>query len=154
MPPKPLPSIPVPARTVPRKILVVDDNETGIRALKRALRGTNLHVVSTHSPFEFAELLKREKPDLALVDVNLPAINGDKIVSIARMYDEQPCPLVLYSARAPHELEALVRDCGAAGWVYKSGDSKDLVRQLERYLPGTTSTIRSADANRYRRKSA
>ena len=50
------------------------------RELIRLLESLGYEVVTRTSPFEFNRTLGREKPDLALIDVAMPALRGDKLV--------------------------------------------------------------------------
>ncbi|MCG8557792.1 MAG: response regulator [Proteobacteria bacterium] len=117
------------------KILVIDDSDAAIRVVRRALEEAGHQVVSSGSPFAFSQIMTAEKPDLALVDVNLPAITGDKLIQIARTCDaSHSCPLVLYSARAPEQAERLVRSCGASGFIDKAADPATLVSRVQGFL--------------------
>ena len=131
------------------KILVVDDSEIALELTRIALEEGGHQVVTTDSPFGFSALLREENPDLALVDVSMPCLRGDKLVEIAHRHvssvpvgefaDSPPssrrrCPIVLYSNRPLRELRQLAARCGAAGFIQKSGDSEELLREVSRFL--------------------
>lgn len=119
----------------PSKILILDDDAVTVRALARAMRSRDVDVVSTDSPYELHELLERERPDLALIDVQLPGINGDVAIRIMQRHgNEGPCPLVLYSSLPPRELGVLVRTSGAAGYIPKTGDPDELLEMIRHYV--------------------
>jgi DNA-binding NarL/FixJ family response regulator len=103
------------------KIVILDDSAIILELMKDALERT-YDVVCVDNPIGFGALLKREQPDLALVDVNMPALRGDKLVEIAKRNLPSSATLVLFSTMAEAELSALARQAGAAGYVQKSSD--------------------------------
>ena len=67
-----------------KKILLVDDSETYRNIARRMLESRGYEVVALRSPFAFGAALTRERPDLALVDAFMPALQGDQLVRLAR----------------------------------------------------------------------
>jgi CheY-like chemotaxis protein len=130
------------------KILIVDDSELALAVARTALEGAGHTVITETSPFAFGRALVRERPDLVLVDVAMPAVGGAKLVEITRRYlssapppsseraasPPPECPIVLYSERPADELRQLADECGAAGFIEKSSDMGALVSAVERYL--------------------
>jgi DNA-binding response OmpR family regulator len=110
------------------KILIVDDSSVVREAVALMLEEHGYEVVAIDSVFSFAQTMNLTKPDLVLVDVNMPAMNGDKLVQIAQKHHGAACPIVLFSDKPPAELERLARSCGAAGFLPKTGDAAVLAR--------------------------
>ena len=66
------------------------------------------------------------------------AESGDVLVRISKRRNVAPhCPLILYSTRDTVELAQLAKECGADGYIHKSGHMFELADQLERYLGKT-----------------
>lgn len=121
------------------RILVLDDSPLVLNATKEALEPT--HQVSTVSePAAFFTALSTEKPELALVDVSMPTLEGDAVVWIARAHQLHGCRIVLYSAKTEAELTALVRSSGADGFICKTGDDAKLQKEVETMLNRTPIT--------------
>jgi DNA-binding response OmpR family regulator len=116
------------------KILVVDDSEAVLGWVKAALEAAGFEVTTQTSPFGFSSSLIHQRPDLVLLDVNLPALSGVKLAEIAVKNGLVNCPLLLYSDRPAPELAALAARCGAQGYVKKSRDSRALVDAIWRHL--------------------
>ena len=119
-----------------RRILLVDDSEI-VRELVKATLEEAGYEVSTHaSPFGFSSSVLRQNPDLVLLDVNMPALSGDKLAEIAvkNRLVGPTCPLLLFSDRPPHELAVLAARCGANGYIHKTNDSQALIQAVGRYL--------------------
>jgi signal transduction histidine kinase len=61
------------------RILVVDDNESGLYAKRRILENGGFEVIEAHSGYEALRLAHSERPDLALLDIKLPDIDGYEV---------------------------------------------------------------------------
>ena len=59
-----------------KKILIVDDNETNLKILTLILKKDAYRVLQVTDPKVVRSLVLQEKPDLILLDVNMPDING------------------------------------------------------------------------------
>jgi len=117
-----------------RKILLVDDSEISREMVRYILETRGFEVVALDTPFGFSTALNKERPDLALIDVDMPALSGDQLVRLSRLSGRAPCPLVLFSERQPEELRELVRASGADGYIAKTGDGEQLVTHVEYFL--------------------
>src|SRR5262245_63721234 len=117
-----------------RKILIVDDSEVCLDLARLALEERGHEVVTLTTPLGFSSMLSRERPDLALVDVLMPALQGHQLIEIAKRYALPHCPLVLFTSRPEKELAALASSCGAAGYIVKTSDWEAFVRAVETYL--------------------
>jgi DNA-binding response OmpR family regulator len=117
-----------------RTILVVDDSEICRETVRYVLQSRGYEVVTVDSPFSFGSALSKTSPDLVLVDANMPALQGDKLVAVALQNGLCSCPIVFHSDRPPEELQMLVRISGAAGYIRKTSDPSELVLAVEDYL--------------------
>ena len=66
------------------KVLVVDDNELFLQVSEAALSASGFDVVTSGSALGFSTALAEARPHVALIDVLMPAINGNHLVEIAR----------------------------------------------------------------------
>jgi DNA-binding response OmpR family regulator len=118
----------------PRRIIVLDDSEICLEVARVALEMRGHHVMTSSSGLGFTSLVEREKPDLVLVDVKMPVLDGAAVVSILRKYRGDACPVVFLSDRPASELAALVTSTGAAGFICKTDDLVALADEAESYL--------------------
>jgi DNA-binding response OmpR family regulator len=133
-----------------RTVLVVDDSEICREIVKLALGARGYEVVALDTPFGFAATLARMQPDLVLVDVNMPALHGGKLVEVALQKGLCTCPIVFHSDRPVRELQSLVLATGAAGFIQKTNDPDELAARVEACLNGTwPKRERAADASRH-----
>ncbi len=117
------------------KVLVIDDNEVCRAVVRESLERGGFDVIELENPLGMSQVVNREKPDLVLMDVEMPAMEGDKAVQIFLRHRLHECKIVLYSGRPPSELEKLVRACGASGFVPKSVTDAALTQAIRGYLP-------------------
>ncbi len=127
------------ARLPPRrpKILVMDDSETVLEVTQDVLEGGGYDVVTVSSPERLSAIWSDEKPDLALIDVSMPAMSGQSVVELVRRSPLHRCPLVLYSGQSERRLQALSALCGAAGYISKTSDASTLLRRVADFIPAS-----------------
>jgi DNA-binding response OmpR family regulator len=115
------------------KVLLVDDSEMIRELVKETLEAHGFEVVTMDTAFGFSNALRREAPDLALVDVQMPGLSGDKLAQIA-VSRGATCPVVLFSDRAEAELKRLAAAGNLSGYIRKTSDMNALVRDVERFI--------------------
>jgi DNA-binding response OmpR family regulator len=116
-----------------RKIVLLDDSDLVRDLVRETLQEHGYEVVATDTPFGFSNMLRQENPDLALLDVTMPTLRGDKLAEIAINHGVA-CPIVLFSDRPAAELEVMARAVKAAGYIRKSGDMDEVLRSVQRFL--------------------
>jgi CheY-like chemotaxis protein len=116
-------------------IAVVDDSELELELTRRSLVAEGFEVVTYSSAIDVDHFIKRTQPDLVLLDVKMPIIDG---VTICRLLKNNPSTrnyaIALYSSMGECELQEKSKDCGADGFVVKSESSEELVDQINRIL--------------------
>lgn len=117
------------------KILLVDDSEICRTVATCILEDSGHCVIALESPLGLDEALDAERPDLVLVDVDMPSMSGEKVVELIRLHDPTS-RAVLYSDRPEAELRRLAALSGAVGFIPKSVGPQDLVRLVETFISG------------------
>lgn len=119
-----------------KKIFLVDDSQVILAIAGAALHSDDCEVQTGMSWEELDQMLKAGKPDLILMDVNMPGVTGDFAVSF---FKEQRglagTPILLFSDIDVRELEQRAKDCGADGFVSKSWGTDRLRAEVRKYLP-------------------
>jgi two-component system, response regulator PdtaR len=108
------------------RILVAED-ETIIRLdLKDLLERAGFEVCAEARDGEEAvELARSERPDLALMDVKMPRLDG--IEAAKRILEERPIPIVMLTAYGQQELVARAAEAGVFGYLVKPFREQDLL---------------------------
>jgi DNA-binding NarL/FixJ family response regulator len=120
------PAAPVSGRTGSVGVLVVDDSPVFRRGMGRAVRGHGgLELIGEADGGEAAlAAIERLRPDVVLLDLRMPDIDGLEVLERLRDLDPPPpCRVLIVSASLDEEVERAARAAGAAGCV-----SKELAR--------------------------
>jgi DNA-binding NarL/FixJ family response regulator len=118
-------------------VMVVDDDEIHLYTAKELLRSSRVEVVTHHGAFGTTSQLKAVKPDLLLLDVNMPAISGPNIAEIIKpICEEMNTRIVFYSSNDEESLSELVAKHGVHGYICK-GDINALRSKVTEYLAET-----------------
>ena len=116
------------------KILVVEDNEQLLKLLRRALERAGYEVIAASSGFELMELVYSSRPDLIVLDVGLPGVDGrDLLASLKKDAKTFSIPVIVWSGGDPDTTRRVVLELGAEDYVEK-GPSSTLVPKIERVL--------------------
>ncbi len=108
------------------RILVAED-ETIIRLdLRQLLERAGLEVCAeARDGIEAVELARSEQPDLAIMDVKMPRLDG--IEAARRILDERPIPIVMLTAYGQEELVSRAVEAGVFGYLVKPFHEADLL---------------------------
>lgn len=117
------------------KVLVVDDSPIIREAGKLVLEAAGFEVVTLESPLLVAGVVRREVPDIILLDVNMPALPGDVVAQIVKQHGfSKRTRVVLFSDLEKGELERRAAAAGASGFIQKSGTPDSLAADVRRFL--------------------
>jgi len=123
------------AAPTPLRVLVVDDDPITLDILGAVLSEAGFEVGLHNTPFGTAQIMRRDRPDVVLVDVEMPALKGDTIITNLRrnLSPGDACAdteFILYSGTRAAELEALQKKSGALGAIEKSSDFDAFLAKL------------------------
>jgi DNA-binding response OmpR family regulator len=125
-----------PSNIKPR-VLILDDDPEQLLLLGRTLRANGFEVEMLTSPIGITNVVRKTKPDMIILDVNVPAVSGDQLVEGIRKHHVE-ARIVLYSGSDASTLHGLARTTGANGWIQKGTPMDDVLRKLRRMLLSTT----------------
>lgn len=118
----------------PIRVLVIDDSEVVLEAVRQTLDDAGMEVRTRNVAYGSSWEIVRLKPDVVLVDVNMPGLGGSDIVSVTKgRGDLSQTRVLLFSAQPPRVLETLALECGADGWIHKTSDLAGLVDTVRRW---------------------
>lgn len=117
------------------KILVIDDDDKALGVAKRQLEAAGYDVITEESALKLPMIVQREKPDLVLLDVEMPALRGEHVLELSAMFDFlRTVPIVLHSGKSEEQLQALVAKSNARGYIRKTANPLSFVDQVDRFL--------------------
>lgn len=121
----------------PTRILIVDDDVMQLELLERSLRLDGFAVTTASSPIGVGNLLRSLRPHIVLLDVNLPGLTGDRLLTVVKGNAPEKTRFVLFSADDETKLHRLAKETGAHGWLSKSNSLTEISRRLKEMIEGT-----------------
>ena len=121
-----------PAAERPARILVVDDDPDALRFLRDSLRQAGFEPFVTGDHADIPRLLRREKPELVLLDLSLPGADG--IDLLQRVPGLADLPVIIVSGNRREETVAKALDAGAEDYVLKPCSAGELAARVRAAL--------------------
>ncbi|HEX3884911.1 MAG TPA: response regulator [Stellaceae bacterium] len=122
-------------------ILIVEDNELNMRLLNDVLEAHGYSIIKTDQGEVAVELALRERPDVILMDIQLPDISG--LEATRRIKEDErtrDIPVIAVTAFAMSGDEKRIRDSGADAYVSKPIMLQPFLALLESYAGGTVAS--------------
>ena len=119
----------------PKRILIVEDNETDVRLLKDILETSGYTILQTGDGLQAINIAHANRPDLILMDIQLPEISGLEVTRRLRGDERsQRIPIIAVTAFAMgwHEREAL--DSGCNAYISKPISIFSFLRTVKSFL--------------------
>ena len=118
-----------------KTIMVVDDNPDIITIVKTILEGKGYNVFSAFSGAELLNMLKGQKPDLIILDIMMPEMDGLEVLSrLKAMSDTATIPVILLTAKVQYEDVLGGYKLGADYYITKPFTSTQLVNGINLLL--------------------
>ena len=117
-----------------RKIIAVDDNLTNLTVLKNILKPA-YETYPVSSAAKMFDLLEKIRPDLILLDVDMPEINGYEAIRLLKNNAaHKDIPVIFVSALSGEKEELAGLELGAVDYIYKPFVASLLLRHIETHL--------------------
>ena len=117
------------------RILVVDDDEKICQILSIYLHSKGYEVITCKSGLKALSAFEDSKPDLVLLDVMLPGLDGWEVLEQIRRISSVPVIMLTAKGDITDKIQGL--DCGADDYVVKPFDSKELIARIRAVLRRT-----------------
>ena len=130
-----------------KRILVVEDSVTFRKLLQNKLQSKGIETILAKNGLEGLEMAKKEKPDLIVLDIMLPGMDGHKICRFIK-FDKtlQNIPVVMYTSRDLEEDAEKAKACNADAFVPKSTSPVIMMDVIDRLLKKyDTSSVEAPD---------
>jgi two-component system chemotaxis response regulator CheY len=122
-----------------KTILAVDDSASMRQMVGVTLRAAGYEVIEAADGDEALDYARQHRVDLVLTDVNMPRMDGIRLVSELRtLPDYHLTPLLLLTTESSPERKAAGKRAGATGWMVKPFDPDQLLATLARVLSNKT----------------
>ncbi|HUV59218.1 MAG TPA: response regulator [Desulfatiglandales bacterium] len=118
-----------------QKILVVEDNQDNRELVVKVLKIKGYHVIEAVDGEEAIEKTRAENPDLILMDLFIPKIDGYEVTRrLKRDIDLKSIPIIALTAHAMKGDMEVALAAGCDGYIPKPIDVHELPKQIEHFL--------------------
>ena len=119
------------------RILLIEDSPTDVAVLSQLLQRNGHEVLTSGSAEDGIEVCKRELPDLVLMDVVLPGMNGFQATrALSRDHGTRAIPVLIVSTKGMETDQAWGMRQGAKGYLVKPPKEDVLIGEIRRLLEG------------------
>ena len=123
--------------TATKTVLLVDDEATLVATLRYNLEREGYRVVTASDGDKALTVARQERPDLMILDLMLPVIDGLEVCRILRR--ETSVPILMLTARAGEVDKVVGLELGADDYVTKPFSTRELLARVRALLRRTTS---------------
>lgn len=125
-----------------KKILIIDDTELMVRLITDILTDANYDVISASNGFEGIRKVTEEKPDLVILDIIMPGIDGFEVCKILRDDESNNLmPIIMLTAQDSEDDKLTGLELGADDYILKPFNRRELISRVN-------NTLKRIDRNR------
>ena len=115
--------------------MVVEDNEKNRKLMRVVLKAKGYNIIEATTGEEALNLLKNQKPDIILMDIQLPGIDGLTLIKqIKASVVTKDIPIIAVTAYAMKGDEQKILDTGCNAYVSKPINTQELPLIVEKYI--------------------
>ncbi|MBN9022577.1 MAG: response regulator [Rhizobiales bacterium] len=120
---------------MPKTVLVVEDNELNMKLFHDLLEGIGYKTVETRNGLEAIDLARKHRPDLILMDIQLPEVSGLEVTKWIKEDDElRSIPVIAVTAFAMKGDEERIRQGGCEAYMSKPISIGKFIETVKTYL--------------------
>ena len=118
-----------------KTVMIVEDNELNMKLFNDLLEANGYTTVQTRNGLEALDLAREHKPDLILMDIQLPEVSGLEITKWLKEDEELlHIPVIAVTAFAMKGDEERIRQGGCEAYISKPISVGDFIRTIKSYL--------------------
>lgn len=137
-----------PKAGAPLRVLVIDDDEVALAAIRDVLEEAGFEVRAMVSPIGATQVIAGDSIHVAVIDLNMPLLRGDRLVSMIRNWDKiRDLPVVLVSGDGPGSLAQIGQQLPGVQVVYKDNLRTGLPAAIVRVTSGKPARLVDANAS-------
>lgn len=118
-----------------KTVLIVEDNELNMKLFRDLLEAHNIATLETSDGHQVLDIARENKPDLILMDIQLPEISGLDVTKMLKADDElKSIPVVAVTAFAMKGDEEKIREGGCENYLSKPISVVEFLNVVQKYL--------------------
>ena len=120
---------------MPKTILIVEDNELNMKLFQDLLVANGYRTLQTKDGYEALKIVRKERPDLVLMDIQLPEVSGLAITKQIKEDEElKSIPVIAVTAFAMKGDEERIRQGGCEAYISKPISVPRFIETIKSYL--------------------
>lgn len=117
------------------KVLIVDDNRNNLMLEKDLLEVADFEVFEAENASDGIAIVRREKPDVIIMDIRLPDMRGSEAAKLLRQDKETSAiPIVFVTASVMGEGKEEIKDIDNAGFIGKPINTRTFAKEIRKYI--------------------
>ena len=120
------------------RVVLVDDDPFNLKIARNILVKNNIDTVALHGGYELLDYLKEDTPDLILLDIMMPGLNGfetlTKIREFEKERDMEEIPVIFLTSDDDNKSETLGFEMGVSDYIRKPFEPAVLIRRISNVL--------------------
>ena len=117
-----------------KKVLVVDDDPVVIRLVKEILKNLGYQVETAKDGIDAMVLVKQERPDLIVLDIMMPELNGYDVLRTLKFTDEfKDIPVLLLTSRE-QELDRRIGEMMGIDYLQKPVNREAFIERIQKII--------------------
>ena len=122
-------------RTAQRSVLIVEDNELNMKLFHDLLAAHGYRTIQTRNGFDALDLARQHRPDLILMDIQLPEVSGLEVTKWIKEDDElRMIPIIAVTAFAMKGDEERIRSGGCEAYISKPISVLSFLDTVRRFI--------------------
>ncbi len=119
-----------------RKICIIEDNEKNLYLIKYLLEMNGFQVIYAMNGLDGIELVEHEAPDMVLLDIQLPEMNGYEVAQKLREIEgRENIPIIAVTSYAMPGDKEKALEAGCTGYIEKPINPETFIDEVNRFLP-------------------
>lgn len=120
---------------MPKKVMIVEDNELNMKLFRDVIETSGYMSIQTRSGLEALEIARQHKPDIIIMDIQLPEISGLEITKqIKEDNNLQDIPVIAVTAFAMKGDEERIRKGGCEAYISKPISLSIFMETIKKYI--------------------
>jgi two-component system cell cycle response regulator DivK len=120
---------------MPKTVLIVEDNELNMKLFNDLLEAHGYYTLQTKDGVEALRMARTHRPDLILMDIQLPEVSGLEVTKWLKEDDDlRTIPIIAVTAFAMKGDEQKIRDGGCEAYIAKPISVASFMNTVERFL--------------------
>jgi two-component system, cell cycle response regulator DivK len=122
-------------RVMPKKVMIVEDNELNMKLFRDLIEASGYETVRTRNGLEALDLARIHRPDLILMDIQLPEVSGLEVTKWLKEDDDlHSIPVIAVTAFAMKGDEERIRQGGCEAYISKPISVPRFIETIKSYL--------------------